>query len=313
MIIQLTPYVLDDFYKITRCDVRGFLVDYTIFNQTDYNNIFSFYTGKTKTIDPQAFVNFKDLKSRLKEVLIKFQQFNRQLENIKYVELLEVVEECNDVLRTLNNIARWARVSVDDFGYNPTFKIKYVLSQYDTLEKIASFVVQSTNPQDDWWSVAIENNLSEDDYSSYGGKVLDVTKNSRDVENFNITSVLDIIEGKSIQGRDIDRNIHFGSNDLAYLDEDDTITQAVNILATLRKRDNLDFLSHGLQTSLIVGQSRNLFNFPVIERQMKETFKNDDTLKNFTLTGYRFDQDNVFIEFTVQTRLGEVRQLELNI
>ena len=313
MDLPITPHILDEYKYITGNDIRKFLSDYAIFNQSDYSNISNFYTGKSKDVDAQAFINFKELKASLKEVFIKFQQFNKQLENIKFVGLLDLIEECNDTLRTLNNINRWARSTRDLFGYNPNLKIKYVFSQYDSLEKIADFVVQSDDPQNDWWKIAVDNNLSEENYSPDGGGVLNVTKSNREVENFQVYSVMDVIDGKSIYGRDIDQEIHFRDGDLAYLNEDDTISQAVEILATLRRRDNLDFLDHGLQASLVIGQSKSLFNFPVVERQMQDIFKNDDTLKDFRLTGYEIKEDNVFINFTVTTRLDEVRQLETQI
>lgn len=315
MEIPLTPYVFDEFYSITGCDVRSFFIEYSIFYQTDYFTIKNFYTGKSKSIDPQSFVNFNNLRKTLKDVFSKFQNFNKQLENIKFVELLQYLEECKDVLESLNKINKWARVTTDQFGYNPHFKLKYVLSQFDSLEKIADIVVRSNNPQNDWRNIAIENHLTENDYTSEGGNVLHITMDNNDIQNFNISAVVDVINGKSVYGRDLDRNIHFDTtkNDLAVLSEDDTIKQAVEILVTLRKRDNLDFLDHGLQTSLIVGQSKSLFNYPIVERQLQETFKNDDSLKNFTLTSFRFDQDNVFVEFTVETRLGEVLQLTANL
>ena len=315
MNILITPYVLDEFYSITKCDIREFLIEYSIFNQSDYIEISNFYSGKSKNVNAQSFVNFTNVKKSLKEVLLKFQQFNKELENVKFIELLNTIEECNDVLKTLNNINRWARSTRDFFGYNPNRKIKYVFSQYDSLEKLATVVVQSNNPQNDWWNIAVENNLSEDDYTFEGGKVLNITKNRNSIENFQLYSVVDVIDGKSIYGRDLNQNIHFDENlcDLSYLNEDDTLQQAILILATLRKRDNLDFLEHGLQSSLIVGQSKSLFNFPVVERQMKETFKNDDSLKDFTLTGFRFEEDCVYVDFVVTSRLDEVKEIELEL
>lgn len=311
MNIPLTPYVLDEFYSITGCDVRNFLMEYSIFYQTDYFTIKNFYTGKSKSISPESFVNFQSVRKLLKDVFSKFQNFNKQLENIKFVELLEQIESCNDVLCSLNKINKWARATTDRFGYNPRFKLQYVLSQYDSLEKVANLVVQSNNPQNDWRSIAVENHLTENDYTSQGGNVLQITMDNEDVNNFNITSVVDVIKNKSVYGRDLDRNLHFDleKQDLFLLNEDETIKQAIEILVTLRKRDNLDFIDHGLQAALIIGQSKSVLNFPIVERQLQETFRNDDTLKNFTMTDFKFDQDNVLVQFTIETRLNEVLQL----
>ena len=57
---------------------------------------------------------------------------------------------------------------------------------------------------------------------------------------------------------------------------------------------------------LIIGQSRASLNFPIITRQLNQTIATDDSLKNFTINSVTYDQDNLYVDFTVQTRLGEV-------
>lgn len=313
MNLNITPEVLDDFLSITGSDIRNFFINYSIFYQDDYSEIVNFYKGASKDISKDVFKNFISLKTELDDILNKFQQFNKQLENVKFIELLNTTEECNDALQTLNNISKWSRSSVDIFGYNSKLKKKYVISQNNTLETIATNVLSSDDPQNDWYNIAIENNLTEDDYNSEGGNVLNITIDNSGFSNTDITSVVDIIKDKSIFGRDIDRDLHFNNNDIAYLNEDDTIAQAVNILCTLRKRDNLDFLNNGLQSNLIVGQNKSLFNFPIVERQMQDTFRNDDTLKNFVLKQFKFQEDNVYIEFQIENRLNEIMELSINL
>ena len=75
----------------------------------------------------------------------------------------------------------------------------------------------------------------------------------------------------------------------------------------------MDFLDHGLQSTLVVGQSKNLFNFPIVQRQMQEVFSTDDTLKDFTLNRFWFEEDKVFVNFSVRTRVGEVLELTTQI
>lgn len=313
-VVQIGPQTLDLFENITSGNARLYLLNYGVFYQSDYQTIKNFFTGRSKSIDSGAFVNLRTLRSELTNILEKFDQFALQLENIRFVELLSIIEDTKTTLDSLANITKWARVTLDTFGYNPNFKVQYVLGQYDTLEKVAASVMRSSNPQDDWRQIAIDNLLSEDDYTSEGGKILRVPlQNKQEVKNFNITSVIDIIDKDTIKGRDLDRFIHFEGEDLAVLGETETIEQSVRILATLKKRDNLDFLNHGLQSSLLVGQSKNLFNFPVVQRQLQETFATDDTLKDFTLDKFWFEEDRVFISFSVRTRVGEVLELTTQI
>ncbi len=312
---DLVPEVLDDFYTVTRKDIRATLVRYSIFSQTDYITITDFYRGKSKSISAQPFKNFKKIKAEMKDIFASFDKFALQLENIKFVDLLEMIEQMNDTLATLSNINKWARCTTDIFGYNPNFKLEYVLSQFDSLEKVANNVLDSRNPQDDWYTIAVDNDLNENSYTSEGGNKLTLTLNNNSIQNFTITSVVDTIKGKSVFGRDLDQNLHYDveNQDLFVLDEDSTIAQAILILVSMRRNDNLDFLSHGLQGSLVIGQNRSLLNFPLVNRQLTDTFKNDDTLKNFNLTKFYFEEDNLFVDFEVSNRLGEVQQLTIQL
>src|SRR5690606_30604404 len=112
--------------------------------------------------------------------------------------------------------------------------------------------------------------------------------------------------GKSIYGKDIDRNFAFKDNDIRVLGPDETIMQAVEILSTLKKNDNPTYPYLGLQSSLTVGANRAILNFPVIFKQMSEAFSTDDTLKNFNITRLNVEEDALHIDFTVETRLGEL-------
>lgn len=312
---DLSPEVLDDFYKATSKDIRSFLVRYSLFYTQDYDSIVNFYQGKTKSITNKSFINFYSLRKELNEIFALFTQFENQFYNVKFLDLLEMVEQINDILLTLSNISKWARATTDTFGYNQNIKLQYVMTQFDSLEKIAKNILDSSTPQDDWYQISIDNQLKELDYDSEGGSVLNLTQQSNSIQNFKINAVVDVIYGKSIYGRDINRFMHYDieQQDIATLNEDDTINQSVLILATLRKNENPDFPDHGLQSSLAVGQSRSLMNFPVINRQMTETFSNDDTLKNFQMIKLYFEQDNLFIDFEVTTRLGEIQKLTMQI
>ena len=126
-----------------------------------------------------------------------------------------------------------------------------------------------------------------------------------------VNSVVDVISGKSIYGRDLTKYISFVSDDLTSLEYDDTIKQAVEINLNLKKGDNPNFPTLGVQRAAIIGVNRNTLNFPIITRQLIETFNSDDTLKDFQVVNLKIDQDNLFIEIKVSTRLNEVQPYNL--
>jgi hypothetical protein len=177
------------------------------------------------------------------------------------------------------------------------------------LEQVSGNVAGSLNPNDEWADLAIKNRLEEEDYSNDGGTDLKITFN-RGNAGLKVNAVVDVIQGKSIYGKDVYRKIQWvkdnGFLNLKVLSYDDTIMQAIDILANLKKNDNPDNPNNGLQSNIVVGSNRALFNFPVIIRQMSQTFANDDTLKNFKINNLSRDQDNMVMDYAVQTRLDEV-------
>ena len=55
----------------------------------------------------------------------------------------------------------------------------------------------------------------------------------------------------------------------------------------------------------MVGTSFAGFSYPIIFRQMANSFATDDTFKSFAIKDIKRQQDGIFVEFTVETRAGE--------
>jgi hypothetical protein len=307
--MQLTSDILQEFKQITGKDISSYFTNTVIFFNSDYHTIVNYYSGAIKTISSTPFANFDTIKQQHKDVMETFKEHARQFNNLKWWLLLEQIEEIDNRLSTLSNINKWARSSISKVSYDPNFQVDYVLRQNQTLENVAATIDGSTNPNDDWADIAIDNRLREEDYTVEGGTDIKLTFN-RTNANFKINAVVDVISGKSIYGKDVYKKLQFDSNtnDLKVLGYDDTILQAVDILANLRKNDNPDNPNAGLQSNIIAGGNKAIFNFPVIIRQMQQTFANDDTLKNLTVNNLSIDQDNVFCDYAVATRLDEVIQ-----
>jgi hypothetical protein len=307
--MQLDPNILSEFKQITGKDIAGYFINAMRFFNGDYSTIVNYYSGITSTISSKPFANFDTLKQQNKDVLETFKEHSRQFNNLKWFLLIEQIEEVDNRLQTLSKINKWARSSLTKVAYDPSFQVEYVMKQNQTLENVASNIEGSQNPNDDWVDIALQNRLSEEDYTPEGGTNVNLSFKRLNV-NFNINAVVDVISGKSVYGKDINRQLQFDgdNNDLKVLGYDDTILQAADILANLRKGDNPDNPDHGLQANVIAGGNKAIFNFPVITRQMSASFSNDDTLKNFTINNLSIDQDNLACDYTVATRIGEVIQ-----
>lgn len=308
--MQLDSTILADFKKITGKDISAYFSNAVLFFSGDYNTIVNYYSGNTDSITSSPFANFKELQQQNKDILEAFKEHSRQFNNLKWWLLIEQIEEIDNRLATLRNINKWARSSLTKVAYDPTIQLDYTLKQNQTLEAVAATIEGSNNPNDDWADIALKNDLSEEDYTTQGGTDVKLTF-QRLNGGFKINSVVDVIQGKSIYGKDLYKKIQWVKTDDGYLDlktlgYDDTIKQAVDILINLKKNDNPDNPNTGLQSNLVAGSNRSLFNFPIIIRQLSQNFAGDDTLKNFKVNNLSRDQDNIMADYSCETRLNEV-------
>lgn len=300
--------ILNDFNQLsTKLDVKQYFGTCLDFFNTVYPTISDYYSGKTPSIASVFLAELVSLEIQTQQMFQFFTDFRGQCKNLKYFNILGQVEDIDNRLKTLRNINRWSRASLDNASYNQNVKVPYVLPQGKTLERVSQDVIQSQNPSEDWTTIAIQNNLTEEQYTSSGGVQINLEVPSIN-KNYSLSSVVDIIQNKAIFGKDIYGKLQFSNNDLQVLSYDDTILQAVNILIKLRKNANPDFPQYGLQTAMIIGSNKATLNFPVITRQLQQTFATDDTLLNFTILSVTYRDDNMFIDFTVENRLGETIQ-----
>ncbi len=184
-------------------------------------------------------------------------------------------------------------------------EVEYSTRQNQTLEQMVD-ELGSDDAQQDWIEIALKNNLNEEQYTTDGGVLLKI--NLQGARTMRILSVVDIMVGDRIYGKDISSKITFDSNenDLKVLNYKETLSQTVKILSSLKQNDNPEFPQNGIQKALVVGINQNSVSFPVLLRQLYDTFGNDDTLKTFMITNIERKEDGLFIEFNIESVTGEL-------
>ena len=304
--INITRDTLVEFAQLTGKDIIPFLTRVLAFFTGDYNKIVTFYSGKGDLPDPQAFQTFQNLKDERDRIFSTIEQQAYKLRNAKWWILIEQLENIDGRLKTLDNINKWSKSSLKTVGYDQTMQLLYALKSGQTLERVAQDVIRSSNPSDDWYDIAMDNRLKEEDYTPEGEAniLIGLDQVNRGIA---INSVVAVMDGKSIYGIDIDANFHFDpvQNDIAVLSPDDTVIQDATILSRLKRNQNPASPSDGLQQEIIVGSNRAALNFPIIIRQMTEIFKTDDSFKNFSVLSIEVSGTQLRITYQVQTRLDE--------
>lgn len=311
--MQTTTEILQEFKKITSKDIEFFFKRTISFLTNEYNNIVAYYSGDVDFISSVPFKIFDELKKERDSLFETIHLHSKQLISTKWWILIDQIEQIDSRFKTLDNINRWSRSSLTKVSYSPDSTVKYFLKQNQTLERVSSDILGSSN-NDEWYTLALTNDLSEEDYSIEGGEELQLQfpKNNQRLQ---VNSVVDLMIDQNIYGKDLNRKLQFDSSteDLSVLGNIDTISQSVDILLKLKKNDNPGFPNEGLQSSIIVGSNRATLNFPIITRQLTETFSTDDSLKDFAVKNISLAEDTLSLTCEVQSRLNEVFSFQSNI
>jgi len=266
------------FESITGYPLKEYFEDYISFVEDKQGQIIDWFSGNTEVPDAGAF---DELNRLLKESikLLEVVNLNRDIfETADNWQILESIEDIDIKLKTINNSSKFLRSAITSTKFEPNPEVDYILKQNQTLENVST-ILGSDDKDKDWNDIALRNDLREEGYTPDGGNKLRVT-----LQGGNVTilrDVIDNIQGDRILGLDINKTLTFKDNDLEVLGFEDTFKQAAEILANLRKEDNPEFPSNGISTRFIVGT--NIINvvFPLLFRQLFETFSHDDTIRSF--------------------------------
>src|SRR5690606_13691022 len=226
---------IDRFSHISGVQVDTLLSDFVDFNENDKQTIIDYYSGTTSTPDAQAFTNLSDLQYRLNS-LIEILMLNKR--SFPYHEDWELLMELEDIktkLQTISNSSKFLRSAIEKNNFNPNPLVEITLKQNHTLEQLAK-ELNSSDPQNEWTKIFLNNQLIEEDYTPNGGVLLKVTFQGAD--SLYLTSVVDNINtAEKTYGLDILRRLTFENNDLKVLTYQETLLQSLTILSQLRRGD----------------------------------------------------------------------------
>lgn len=299
--------VVDNFSDITGYDLTGFMNSYADFMEEESQSIIDFYSGITDILPASSVKNNKDLIDETKKIESLFKSYQDSFNTSDYVDLIDMIGDIQVSLLTIKNAAKWTRSSVTDNRYTSDVEVDTTLKQNQTLEQL-SREIGYLDQDNDWVDIAVRNDTREEDYTSTSGLQLKVSlKNNLKI---NIQSVVDVIFGESVYGKDLQRKLEFEDDDLKVLGYKETIRQAFEIALNLRRGDNPEFPNDGLQSSLVIGQNLNSVLYPSLLRQLYDVFAKDDTFKGLQIVDIKHGntglKDTVELAVQAETRIGEL-------
>ncbi len=287
-----------------------YLDRYVEFMENSYPSIVNFFIGN------QEYLQSKHIR-KLEELIETSLDISKSTTLNKYKFSMYLDWEINDYLEDLrmeiyrvSKSPKFLRSSITNFNYNSRVEIPSNLGQNQTLEDVSFNTLGQSDYSNRWVDLAMRNDLSELDYDSTGGAplILMFQVSSR---NYEIKSVIDIIRGETILGKDINRKIQFLNDDLLVLNYHQTAKQSVEILANLKRGDIPEFLSLG--RSNIVGSSTASIGVATVVRELYNVFSTDDSLSGFKVRNFHQEGSDTFLEFEVSTRIGEIETQSITV
>lgn len=299
---QLNPNTTLEFQKITGYDVNVYLTAFSEFKKTCYQKVLEYYQGKTTEAHTAAFDVLKKLKAESDKISQLTHQFKDRFKTVSDWYLVELLDEVRVTLWTIEKTPKFSRSSHAGGHYAKSAETVHVMRDRETLEDIQLGL--GSKDRNSWYQIALRNDLSEDQWEiNEGGRKLIVSKPD-DTPRAQINSVVDILQGERLYGKDLNREISFvpqpdGSHDLDVLGYKETFLQSVGVLAELKKGDIPEFPSMGITPQ--VGTNLAAFTYRSTIREMEETFRTDDTMVAFSVTEFSYKQGSLFIAYQVNS------------
>jgi hypothetical protein len=303
---RVSQQAIDKFKRIAKYDVKKLLIDFTNFAQSGALDLYSYYNGDSGAYPTVAYNELIRLQREMVGATEKFRINANSFILYDFWVLLEMVEDAISRLDTIANYSVWTRSPILNGLVGKSSEIDHVIKSGQTLEEISADVQGDVDPQNQWVDIAIRNSLNEEAYDTNGGVILKVNFGNN-VNSLSLNAVVDNINtAEKTYGLDIDRTLTYTDNDLKTLSYNGTIQQAADILGGLKKDDNPFHPNDGLDVKTVLGNSLAAISFPIIFRQLVQTFSKDDTFASISILDITRSKDGVWLEYEVVTKAGEV-------
>lgn len=295
---------LDNYFNITKINVALYLQDYSNFIDNNSSDISNYYSGDIITPNISSFTLLEELIKRGKEVIESFYLNKKYFQHISDWNLLELIDDFVSKLETLSNIGKYLRSNINKNQFYLGIEKDFNLGAGQTLEKLTDIQIHSSNPDNDWATLALYNDLIEEDYTPKGGIMLKSIINPTS-DKVILDSVLGNLQGENLYGKDVYKILTFEDNDLKVLTPKATILQTIKINLELGKGDSPEFPNDGIQKSMFIGNNIGALQFPILFRQLSALFEKDDTISSFSIVDIKYVEDSINMDYEIQTTYGE--------
>lgn len=285
----------EKFYNVTGYDIKSYFQKFVDFCTNDYPLIVDYYSNGGE-MNKDSFLRLVELVRESETIEPLFILHENTLDDISMWEILDNFTETQTKLSTIKSSARWLRSSSLD--RNNTLQMEKTLRTGERFEDVAR-QLNSSNPEDDWMNITIPQYIEETDYSfSDGGNKFYI--NLKNAGNNYLDTVVDVLVGDNILGRDIDVNFVFENDDLKIVIGDDAIRQALDTILSSQKGAIPEFNDYGIANEFI-GTTVNAIQYPSIFKDVMNMFQRDSRWDSVELIDVKREEDAVFLSLQCKT------------
>lgn len=289
---------VEEFKNLTGYDIELFLNDFIAFSSNNYQSIVDYYSGGVLVSDA-----FKEL-DRLVEESNKIEAImDLNADRLKTNDHWVLVETLSDIqvnLWTCKKMSKWTRSSRLN-QYDSSITVEKGLRQFETFENVSK-EIGSLDPDNEWSNITIDNLITEEDYTTEGGKIFWVKlQNSY---NYGIPNIVDSLSGETIYGKDIVKRFEFVDNDLATISGNDAIKQSLSTKLDTVKGSIPEFPDRGIDPQS-TSTNVNSIQYPSIFRNLLNLFQDDARWREVNLLDLYREDDAVFMKFEAKTILKD--------
>lgn len=291
---------IEIFQNKTNFPLADFLVEANSFFSNEFNDIVNFYSGNKNTLDRSQIKKLNSLSEKAIYLQRIFRDNKNKFNTVDFWELLDIIEDIKVKLSTSQNMSKYLRSTINNsVDKKNGFVFDTILENQETLEDINLKKLKNTY-EEDWFDIALENDLKEIDWDISGGKELKLRK--KIFQSDLVTSMIDNTVGEKIYGRDIKKKLTFEDDDLKSLDYKETVNQTVEILASLNKGDIPEYREIGIPIGLYKGSNFSRLNYSSIVRELNKNFSTDDLFSNFNVLEMEYKEGDLYIKYEVNTK-----------
>lgn len=288
----------DNYYRITGYNLQSFFERFSEFVAINSGSIINYYDGGA--LNNSSFNELEYLLKESRKISSLFEQYGQNFIYLGYWELLDKFSEIQTSLYTFENMGRWMRSSRLN-RFDSGVKVDRKIRQGETVELIAEESGYN-NAQEDWKTIAVDNQLIEEEYTPDGGKVISIA--FRNNANFYVNNIIDSLIGKNILGKDISKRISFVDNDLETVEFERAVEQTLSTILGTVKGSIPEFKEDGVYSEM-VGTNTNTIQYPSIFRSLLSMFQKDGRWTEVNLIDLKREEDNVFMKLECKTILQD--------